>query len=115
MDFPLDRKDGGKNRFGGRKSGVPEAKGRKCFKRAGVAVGFSNMELIGVLGKSSFGGMTLSLTARLLHRGAEDGLEATRSVEDKPWPGGRSCMRQKTATGGGAAEKAVSSGRVGVS
>ena len=63
LDFPLDRKDGGKNRFGGRKSGVPEAKGRKCFKRAGVAVRLSNTELIGILGKSSFGGTMVSLTA----------------------------------------------------
>ena len=38
---------------------------KESFKRAGVAVRLSSVELTSVLGKSSFGGMVVSLTASL--------------------------------------------------
>ena len=43
----------------------PRAPRGESFKRAGVAVRLSSVVLIGALGKSSFGGMMVSLTASL--------------------------------------------------
>lgn len=50
VELPLDE---GRVRFGGRNSGVPKPRGRKCFKRGGVAMRFSSVELTGVFSRSS--------------------------------------------------------------